>query len=536
MTGSAIRRGGWIGLVLVVALAAAAAAAYAGTSANAAGETLVIDRSFEIKTSDPQRAFEPTASLVNRGIFDTLFTYRGSDVAHPIPLLAQSWKVSKDAKTYTFQLKRNVHFADGTPLTSADVVFSFNRLVNLKGNPSFLLAGVTTKAAGKYGVVVRSKTSNTALPAILANTSLGIVNSKLVKQHGGTDKPGADKSDKAERWFNSPDSVGAGSGPYVLKQYSTTSQIVLTPSPNYWGSPKAAFSSVVVRNMIAPTQLINVQRGKHEIAIDLSAQQAKTITSNKNLNVVVTPSTWFFWLFANNNPQISSFASNKSFQQAVRYALDYKSIASVAGPGTIQAPGVIPSMFLGALPRSAAVSQNVARAKTALTASGLGDQEITLEYPTDLTINGVSFETLAQRIQANLTAIGMNVKLAGSPVGTWLQRYRDGKMPFGLSIWGPDYPDPADYLVFLPGELVGTRAGWPAGADPQLQKMLTTVRVATKDAVRTQLYQSIQRRLNQVGPYFPLLQPAQVFVNTKDLSGAAFNAVYFVDITKVKPR
>jgi peptide/nickel transport system substrate-binding protein len=533
MTASPIRRGGWIGLVLVVALAAAAAA-YAGSGAT--GETLVIDRSFEIKTSDPQRAFEPTASLANRAIFDTLFTYRGSDVAHPVPLLVQSWKVSKDAKTYTFQLKRNAHFADGTPLTSADVAFSFNRLVNLKGNPSFLLAGVTTKAAGKYGVVLRSKTSNTAIPAILANTSLGVVNSKLVKEHGGTDRPGADKSDKAERWFNSPDSVGAGSGPYVLKQYSTTSQIVLTPSPDYWGRDKAAFTSVVIRNMIAPTQLVNIQRGSHEIAIDLSAQQATSLKGNSKLKVLTTPSTWVFWLFANNDPNISSFATNKSFQQAVRYALDYKSIRSVAGPGSIQAPGVIPSMFLGSLPQTAAVRQNVARAKTAFTASGLGDQEITLEYPTDLTINGVPFETLAQRIQANLSAIGMNVKLAGAPVGTWLQRYRDGKMPFGLSLWGPDYPDPADYLVFLPGELVGTRAGWPAGSDPQLQKMLTTVRVATNEGVRTRLYRSIQQRLNQVGPYFPLIQPTQVFVTTRDLSGAAFNAVYFVDITKVKPR
>ena len=331
MTGSAIRRGGWIGLVLVVALAAAAAA-YAGTGEKTAGETLVIDRSFEIKTSDPQRAFEPTASLANRAIFDTLFTYRGSDVAHPIPLLVQSWRVTEDAKTYTFQLKRNVHFADGTPLTSADVVFSFNRLVNLKGNPSFLLAGVTTKAAGKYGVVVRSKTSNTALPAILANTSLGVVNSKLVKQHGGTDKPGADKTDKAERWFNSPDSVGVGSGPYVLKQYSTTSQIVLTPSPNYWGKDKAAFSSIVVRNMIAPTQLINVQRGKHEIAIDLSAQQAQSLKSNKNLKVLTTPSTWVFWLYANNNPQISSLTPNKSFQQAVRYASTTRASPRSRGP------------------------------------------------------------------------------------------------------------------------------------------------------------------------------------------------------------
>ncbi len=311
---------------------------------------------------------------------------------------------------------------------------------------------------------------------------------------------------------------------------------MLTPSPDYWGAGKAAFSSVVVRNMIAPPQLINVQRGKHEIAIDLSAQQAQSLKSNKNLKVLTTPSTWVFWLYANNNPQISSLTPNKSFQQAVRYALDYKSIASVAGPGAIQAPGVIPSMFLGALPQSAAVKQNVARAKAALNDSGLGDQEVTLEYPSDLTINGVSFETLAQRSQANLSAVGMNVKLAGSPVGTWLQRYRDGKMAFGLSLWGPDYPDPADYLVFIPGELVGTRVGWPKGADPQLQKMFTSVRVATNEAVRTRLYRSIQQRLNQVGPYFPLMQPTQVFVTTKDLSGAAFNAVYFVDVTKVKPR
>jgi len=327
-----------------------------------------------------------------------------------------------------------------------------------------------------------------------------------------------------------------GSGPYVLKQYSTTSQIVLTPSPDYWGSSKAAFSSVVIRNMIAPTQLINIKRGSHEIAIDLSAQQALSLKGNSKLKVLTTPSTWVFWLYANNDPQISSFATNKSFQQAVRYAPDYGSIRTVAGPGAIQAPGLIPSMFLGSLPQSAAVRQNVARAKSALTASGLGNQEITLEYPTDLTINGVSFETLAQRIQANLSAIGMNVKLAGSPVGTWLQRYRDGKMPFGLSVWGPDYPDPADYLVFLPGELVGTRAGWPAGSDPTLQRLGNSVRVATNEGARTKLYRSIQQRLNQVGPYFPLIQPTQVFVNTKDLSGAAFNAVYFVDITKVKPR
>ena len=44
-------------------------------------------------------------------------------------------------------------------------------------------------------------------------------------------------------------------------------------------------------------------------------------------------------------------------------------------------------------------------------------------------------------------------------------------MAFGLSLWGPDYPDPADYLAFTPGQLVGLRAGWPKGSDPAIEKL-----------------------------------------------------------------
>ena len=522
---------------LVAAVGANGATTTVGGSATkaAASGTIVIDRSFEIKTSDPQRAFEPTAAIVDRGVYDTLLTYKGSDVAHPVPLLATSYKASKDAKTYTFTLKRNVHFADGTPLTAADVVFSFNRLINLKGNPSFLLAGVTPSAKGRYTVVLRSSTPNTALPAIVANSSLGIVNSKLVKKNGGTASVGADKSDKAEQWFNSAASVGAGSGPYVLKQYSTTSQIVLQPNTRYWGANKAKWSSVVIRNMIAPTQLINIQRGSHEVAIDLSAAQATGIKGNSKLKVVLTPSTWVFWLLSNNNPDVSKVTSNKKFQSAVRYAIDYRSVVSVGGPGTIQAPGIIPSMFLGSLPQSSRINQNVAKAKADLAASGVGNEKVTLEYPSDLTINGVPFASMAQKIQANLQAAGFSVDLAGSTTGTWLQKYRDGKMAFGLSLWGPDYSDPADYLAFLPGQLVGIRAGWPAGSDPTLEKLGAKARVATTDAARVLLYRQIQQRLNSVGPFVPLIQPTQVFVSTTDLKGAVFNSQYQIDVTQVGP-
>jgi peptide/nickel transport system substrate-binding protein len=541
LTGFRIRRVVRVALVPVAALAAAAAAygatyAHSGASPAAASGTLVIDRSFEIKTADPQRAFEPTASIVDRGIYDTLLTYRGSDVAHPVPMLARSYTASKDAKTFVFNLRRDVHFADGTPLTSADVVFSFRRLINLKGNPSFLLAGVTPSARGRYVVVLRSATPNAALPAILANTSLGVVNSKLVKAHGGTDAANAAKADKAEKWLNSPASVGAGSGPYVLKSYSVTSQITLGPNTRYWGARKPVWNSIVIRNMISATQLINIQRGSHEVAIDLSSQQAQSIKNNSRLKVTLTPSTWVFWLFANNDPAISPVTPNKRFQNAVRYGLDYRSLVGIAGPGAIQAPGVIPNMFLGSLPQRNRINRDLAKAKAELAASGIGSTKLTLEFPSDLTVNGVPFTTLAQKVQANLHEVGFDVELSGAPVGTWLQKYRDGKMAFGLSLWGPDYPDPADYLVFLPGELVGTRTGWKKGGDPTVEALGDRARVATDDRTRTTLYRQIQRRLNAVGPVFPLIQPTQVFVATSDLRNAVFNAVYQIDVTRAAPR
>jgi peptide/nickel transport system substrate-binding protein len=520
---------------VLVALACAAAA-LAASARHDAGSTLVIDNSFTLKTSDPQRAYDPTGSIVDRAIYDTLFTYQKDDLAHPVPLLVSSWQATDGATRFVFNLKQNVHFANGDPLTSADVVFSLNRMINLKGNPAFLLDGVVVKPHGRYQVIMRSSTPDGKLPAILANPSTGILNSKLVKQHGGTASVGADKTDKAEQWLNSAASLGAGSGPYTLSSFSTTSQVTLKANAKYWGAKKAAFSTVVVRNMIAATQLINVGRGSHEVAIDLASDQAQTLKSNSRVKVSLQPSTWVFWLFANNDASVSGVTSNKQWQQAIRYGLDYKSILQVAGPGAYQTPGMIPSMFQGALPAKEAVKQNVPKAKQALQASGHGGDQVTLEYPSDLTINGVPFATLAQKVQSNLQGIGINVQLSGSPTGTWLTNYRSGKMAFGLSLWGPDYPDPADYLAFAPGELVGLRAGWGKGAAPAITKTEQAALTATDPKKRTALFQQFQRQLNVSGPYFPLMQPTQVFVSTSDLKNAVYNAVYSVDVTQLAPK
>src|SRR5262249_6007846 len=147
------------------------------------------------------------------------------------------------------------------------------------------------------------------------------------------------------------------------------------------------------------------------------------------------PSPFTFYAFTNDDPDVSAVTSNTRFQQAVRLALDYTAIRSVAGPGTIQAAGLIPSMLLGALPQKNALQRDLSRARAEVAASGVGDQQVTLEYPSDLTINGVSFATLAQKAQANLEEAGIKVALAGSPAATFQPKFRANRIAFGLWLW-----------------------------------------------------------------------------------------------------
>jgi peptide/nickel transport system substrate-binding protein len=99
----------------------------------------------------------------------------------------------------------------------------------------------------------------------------------------------------------------------------------------------------------------------------------------------------------------------------------------------------------------------------------------------------------------------------------------------GLWLWGPDYPDPNDYLVFLPGQLVGLRAGWAAGSDPSLEALGVQASSSTDNTARGQLFQQIQRQLNTDGPFFPLIQPGQVVAASKGVTGFDYNPTWTID-------
>src|SRR6266568_3498706 len=184
-----MRRHQWLASGCVIAVAAGLTACGGssggsgggGSTTSPASSSLVVETAFVLKTIDPARMFELTRLMIDHVLYDTLLTYKGSDVTTPVPDLASSYTASADAKTYTFTLRKGVEFANGDPVTAADVVFSLMRTKNVEGNPSFLMAGITATAPSADTVVLTSATANTAIPAIVTNPALAIVDAKKVQ-------------------------------------------------------------------------------------------------------------------------------------------------------------------------------------------------------------------------------------------------------------------------------------------------------------------------------------------------------------------
>jgi peptide/nickel transport system substrate-binding protein len=118
-------------------------------------------------------------------------------------------------------------------------------------------------------------------------------------------------------------------------------------------------------------------------------------------------------------------------------------------------------------------------------------------------------------------------------VATELDNYRNGKEQMGLWYWGPDFPDPSNYLAFTPDGLIGKRANWPASAAPDIDQAAKAAAAAVDPAERASLYQELQRKLNEGGPFIPLVQPATNIVTAKSVTGAAYNPIWTMDLGAV---
>lgn len=513
----------------LTALVALPLSACGGGATTATSDTLTIDASFDVQSLDPARSVTPAQTVATRAIYDTLLRGKGGADTTPVPSVAKSFDASDDAREYTFHLRDDVTFPSGRDLTSADVVFSFQRLAALQMGSSYLMEGITVSAPDEHTVVLTSKTPNPAIPSIVTTPSFAILDSELVKENGGTDAANAPTADKTETWFNNN---SAGSGPYTLKSYETNDSITLVRNDDYWGD-QPEFETVTIRAMEAPTQLLNVQRGTNEVALNLSAAQSETLADNSAVTVKTDASPNLVRVQTTMDPAESEIAADPDIREAVRYGIDYDALVQLAGTGAARAAGLVPAPMAGALDSEDAIARDVDKAKAAVEASGIDKPSLTLTYPSDINVNGLEFATLAQRIKSDLEEVGIEIKLEALPVSTYLTKWREGQIEMTVTYSYPSVPDPSSVVSYLPGGVDGLRAGWKEGAAPELEAKSDEVISTVDDAQRTQLAQQLQAGMIESGPYMPVLQAAQTVVSSSNLTDVALDPGWTLDVARI---
>lgn len=518
-------------------------------SVTSGGGTLVIAMNLDdVVTLDPAYAGETTNLFIHINTYDTLVDIRPDDLNTIVPRLAESWDVNSDFTEFIFHLRKDAKFASGNPVTAADVVFSWNRLLNVAGAPAFNLDGVgKVEALDEYTVKVSTTVGEDGkaqpLPQFLSsacNPSLGIQDSKLVRENGGTDAADAATADKAKEWL---DQNSAGSGPFIMTKWDPKSSIELVANPNYWkGAPK--FDRVVITHVSDPTtKLQMLEKGDADMIDNLSTDLVEQAKANSDIAISVDQSLDENYLAmtyacpeevkAADAAKFAELQSVDSFEilckkevrQAVAYAIDYEGIAKAVLNGyAARAPSIIPIGILGVDP-SKTQGRDVAKAKELLTAAGYPDgTAFDLYYASNATR-----DIVAAKIQADLAEAGIILTLKPLEQSVYLTQMRAQQLPMAFGGWTPDYLDVTMWTDYfgLGDRSIAFRMRF---MNEEASQLATEIRTTSDAAIRETAVEKLQAVFIEEMPFTMLYQSQYVHAFRTDLKGFKFHPVWFVDL------
>ena len=505
----------------------------ASAATGAAGETaqtkqVVVGVSMGATTMDPAHEYEWDAEMMLHSVYPTLVTSDYADESKILPCVASEWVISDDGLTYTFTLNQGIRFTTGKELKASDVAFSLNRLKGAAGNPSFLLSSVeSVEATGDYEVTVTLSEPNPALLNILTRASAGLYDAEAAQANGAT----CDSSDAGQAYF---DTTSIGCGPYMISSFHSGSELVLVKNPDSY-FPAGNVDTYIIRNIAdSATQQMELEGGDLDFALDLTADQTALLEGNENIKLVSFDTMDIFFLGLNASEEYGKELADPTVREAIRYAIDYPGLCALAGNGATTPAGIIPKGFLGYAGETT-ITRDVEKAKALLTEAGYPDGiTFTMGVIPDMAPDGVSFMTLAQKVQADLAEAGITVNIEPQEVAVYLEGYRDGKQQSVMCHWGPDYNDSNNQLAFLPGNTVGLRLGWTAEMDPELAELGQKASVETDSDKRAELFTEIQKQMDEKNaPAVVLLQPGKTWAVSSRLTNLTVSPAFGFDFVSL---
>jgi peptide/nickel transport system substrate-binding protein len=511
MAGPAIFTGPVIftGLVLLAALLLPLGCS-GGKKADTPPPSLQVGLESAPKTLDPRFATDAAGMRITQHLlFDTLVQL-GPDLTIA-PALAERWEV-EDPTTYTFHLSSKAVFHDGEPLTSADVVFTFEHLMAEETKspfgPGYRGKIKTVEAVDDHTVRFRL---HEPTASFLTSVIIPILPQHLVTRLKETDEV----------------AFGArpvGSGPFKFVSQSPTEIVVAANEAYFGGAPKLAR---VVFKIIKDdnTRFLKLQKGELDLLINaLPAGRVAAVKEaplKETYAVIESPGIAYTYLGFNlTAPEVQDLR----VRQAIAHAIDVEEIIRFRLEGhAAPATGLLsPVNWFHSLPGQA-YAYDPAKATALLEAAGHKDPDgdgpqtrIQLELKTS---NNAQVTGIARIIQAQLAKVGIGLALKSYEWGTFYGDIKSGNFQLTSMRWvGVTEPD-FYYDIYHSSQIPPAGRNRGRYRSAEMDRLVAEGRVTTDPEARKQIYAQVQDLAAKELPYISLWHPNNISVVHQRVQG-----------------
>ena len=459
---------------------------------------------------------------VPQNIFDRLFDIKLNEDGSTelVNSLVTDYSVSEDGLTYTFTLRDDVQFSDGTPLTASDVAFTFNRMITLEDSVATDWAAsikgaqacLDGEADSLEGLnVVDDHTIEFTLEEPFAGflnemaaASCSIVSEKNVTEAGDD--------------FGIDPAKTIGSGPYVITEWVTNDHVTLEANPNYWGEAPSA-STVNIKIVPDPSTLsMMYQSGEIDI-IDLDYVDSAIVDSTYK-------TAYADKLVSGNRLATTYFALNENVEplndvnvrKAIQMAIDRQTIldAIYGGAGQL-VDGIFPAGLIGySEENQGQIAYDPEGAKKLLEEAGYADG-FEMEISADSSSSQANLNVL-QIVAENLAAVGITANIVSYDSASWLDLRKSGEMTSFVSQWTADYNDPDNFIYTFYGNEGNGKLRSLNYPDADVMKRVRDARTIQDVDERNAEYAALEKKIVQEdAAWVPMFSRTHLFAISENV-------------------
>mgnify|MGYP000964891018 CR=1 FL=1 len=471
-------------------------------------DSIVYAREHDSITLDPALAQEEESYKVISNIFEGLVRYKAGSLEIE-PCLAEAWRVSSDGLVWTFYLRRNVLFHDGTPFNAEAVRYSIERQMSSSSTTTTGYAGFV------FGIIDQIQCPDPyTVKFLLKYPYAPFINNLAMPAAAPIVSPSAA--------LNLGDVFGehpVGTGPFRFDSWEKNKKIVLKANPDYWDE-KPAYNELVFK-------VVNNSRLR---AIALKLGQVDLIDGLTPADIQLLKDT-NCQIHKNNGLDLSYLGfytdkkpfDNPEVRKAISMAIDRTQINSELLMGaSIEANGPLPPGVFSYPPDTKNVPYDPTGAKELLAKNGYssGMQITLITYKGDRPYNPAGGEKLASAIKGDLAAIGVNCEIKAYDWQQYKEALLNSEGNAFLYGWISDNGDPDNFLyTLLASNQIENGLNTSHYNNKEVDQLLIKAQRELDKNLRAQLYERAVGLIIEDAPWVFLNHSLKLAATTPDLQG-----------------